>query len=62
MRGFGGMVSFNFVSVKEDAIGLEKIKLFTRRIFRWVESLANYSVNDGTLDSGREKKVESPMI
>jgi cystathionine beta-lyase/cystathionine gamma-synthase len=44
MRGFGGMVSFNFVSVKEDAIGLEKIKLFTRRIFRWVESLANYSV------------------
>ena len=47
MSGFGGMVSFSFVSgLKEDAVSfLEKIKVFTlAESLGGVESLANYPV------------------
>jgi cystathionine beta-lyase len=46
MRGFGGMVSFNFVSGKKRRCNfLEKNKIvYSGGIFGGVESLANYSV------------------
>jgi hypothetical protein len=50
---------------KEDAIGfLEKIKLFTLRIFRWSRVTGKLFGNDGTrIDSeDKRKKLESPMI
>jgi cystathionine beta-lyase len=64
MRGFGGMVSFNFVSgKKEDAIDFLKNKTFTlAESLGGVESLANYSVMMAHIDSDKEKKLESPMI
>jgi cystathionine beta-lyase/cystathionine gamma-synthase len=61
MRGFGGMVSFNFVSgKKEDAIGfLEKIKLFTlAESLGGVESLANYSVMMAHASIPKDKRKE----
>jgi cystathionine beta-lyase len=61
MRGFGGMVSFNFVSgKKEDAIDfLEKIKLFTlAESLGGVESLANYSVMMAHASIPEDKRKE----
>ena len=61
MRGFGGMVSFNFVSgKKEDAINfLEKIKLFTlAESLGGVESLANYSVMMAHASIPEDKRKE----
>jgi cystathionine beta-lyase len=61
MRGFGGMVSFNFVSCKkEDAIDfLEKIKLFTlAESLGGVESLANYSVMMAHASIPEDKRKE----
>jgi cystathionine beta-lyase len=61
MRGFGGMVSFNFVSrKKEDAIDfLEKIKVFTlAESLGGVESLANYSVMMAHASIPEDKRKE----
>ncbi|CAM2847515.1 cystathionine gamma-synthase [Flavobacterium frigoris] len=61
MRGFGGMVSFNFVSgKKEDAIDfLEKIKIFTlAESLGGVESLANYSVMMAHASIPEDKRKE----
>ena len=61
MSGFGGMVSFDFVSgKKEDAINfLEKIKLFTlAESLGGVESLANYPVMMAHASIPEDKRKE----
>lgn len=62
MSGFGGMVSFNFVSgKKEDAISfLEKIKVFTlAESLGGVESLANHPamMTHASIPEGKRKEI-----
>jgi cystathionine beta-lyase len=58
MRGFGGMVSFNFVSgKKEDAIDFLKNKIYPRRIFRWSRVTGKLFGNDGTHRFDKRKEI-----